>query len=90
MTSPAPMPIPTTLPEVAQLAVQNREDIASLTQLVGRVNDSVQQLAHQLSGVQQFGAAAVRRQDRLAQQLVSAQDQLANHLAGATTGWSTP
>ena len=48
MTSSAPMP--TTLPEVARLAVQNREDIASLIRLVGQVNHSVQQLAQHQTG----------------------------------------
>ena len=71
MTSSAPMP--TTLPEVAQLAVQNREDIASLIRLVGQVNHSVQQLAqHQ----------AVSH-DRLAGQVNDIAQQLAQHQTGA-------
>ena len=71
MTSSAPMP--TTLPEVAQLAVQNREDIASLIRLVGQVNHSVQQLA-------QHQAAS---HDRLAGQVNDIAQQLAQHQTGA-------
>ena len=71
MTSSAPMP--TTLPEVAQLAVQNREDIASLIRLVGQVNNSVQQLA-------QHQAASY---DRLAGQVNDIAQQLAQHQTGA-------
>ena len=71
MTSSAPMP--TTLPEVARLAVQNREDIASLIRLVGQVNHSVQQLA-------QHQAAS---HDRLAGQVNDIAQQLAQHQTGA-------
>ena len=71
MTSSASMP--TTLPEVAQLAVQNREDIASLIRLVGQVNHSVQQLA-------QHQAAS---HDRLAGQVNDIAQQLAQHQTGA-------
>ncbi len=70
MTSSAPMP--TTLPEVARLAAQNREDIASLIQLVGQVNHSVQQLA-------QHQAAS---HDRLAGQVNDIAQQLAQHQTG--------
>ena len=65
--------MPTTLPEVARLAVQNREDIASLIRLVGQVNDSVQQLAQHQAG----------SHDRLAGQVNDIAQQLAQHQTGA-------